>query len=142
MILGLGSDQVSVTQLFLLSICSLQSIKKPSLFWVSAGAPLVSVILATLVVFASKAQHHGISVVSLCSLFAMLSTFWFQFCLTIFMDDVLDWKIARRVESSFMEHVTFSWKPLGTSYEDWAHNRHYFSDCKFPFNFTDFSWIC
>nr|XP_027095321.1 probable sulfate transporter 3.3 [Coffea arabica] len=38
-------------------------IKKPKLFWVSAGAPLVSVILATLVVFASKAQHHGISVI-------------------------------------------------------------------------------
>lgn len=39
------------------------SIKKPKLFWVSAGAPLVSVILATLVGFASKAQHHGISVI-------------------------------------------------------------------------------
>ncbi|KAE8667204.1 putative sulfate transporter 3.4 [Hibiscus syriacus] len=39
------------------------SIKKPKLFWVSAGAPLVSVILSTLLVFAFKAQHHGISVI-------------------------------------------------------------------------------
>ncbi|KAK6931029.1 STAS domain [Dillenia turbinata] len=40
-----------------------KSTKKPKLFWVSAGAPLVSVILSTLVVFAFKAQHHGISVI-------------------------------------------------------------------------------
>ncbi|KAL4586699.1 hypothetical protein LXL04_011341 [Taraxacum kok-saghyz] len=39
------------------------SIKKPKLFWVSAGAPLLSVILSTLIVFAFKAQHHGISVI-------------------------------------------------------------------------------
>ncbi|KAL3501883.1 hypothetical protein ACH5RR_036332 [Cinchona calisaya] len=39
------------------------SIKKPNLFWVSAGAPLVSVILATLIAFALKAQNHGISVI-------------------------------------------------------------------------------
>ncbi|KAJ4840599.1 putative sulfate transporter 3.3 [Turnera subulata] len=39
------------------------SMKRPKLFWVSAGAPLVSVILSTLVVFASKAQNHGISVI-------------------------------------------------------------------------------
>jgi sulfate transporter 3 len=41
-----------------------QSMKKPKLFWVSAGAPLVSVILSTILVFAFKAQRHGISVVS------------------------------------------------------------------------------
>lgn len=39
------------------------SMRKPRLFWVSAGAPLVSVILATLLVFAFKAQHHGISII-------------------------------------------------------------------------------
>ncbi|KAE8698997.1 putative sulfate transporter 3.4 [Hibiscus syriacus] len=39
------------------------SIKKPKLFWVSAGAPLVSVILSTLLVFAFKAQHNGISII-------------------------------------------------------------------------------
>ncbi|PSR88160.1 Sulfate transporter 3.3 like [Actinidia chinensis var. chinensis] len=37
--------------------------RKPKLFWVSAGAPLASVILSTLLVFAFKAQHHGISVI-------------------------------------------------------------------------------
>ncbi|XP_062150138.1 probable sulfate transporter 3.3 [Alnus glutinosa] len=39
------------------------SMRKPKLFWVSAGAPLASVILSTLLVFASKANHHGISVI-------------------------------------------------------------------------------
>uniref|UniRef100_A0A7N0UF97 STAS domain-containing protein n=1 Tax=Kalanchoe fedtschenkoi TaxID=63787 RepID=A0A7N0UF97_KALFE len=39
------------------------SIRKPKLFWVSAGAPLVSVILSTVLVFVFKAQHHGISVI-------------------------------------------------------------------------------
>ncbi|KAA8532568.1 hypothetical protein F0562_032616 [Nyssa sinensis] len=39
------------------------SMRKPKLFWVSAGAPLVSVIISTLLVFAFKAQHHGISVI-------------------------------------------------------------------------------
>ncbi|KAK6122348.1 hypothetical protein DH2020_043968 [Rehmannia glutinosa] len=40
-----------------------ESIRKPKLFWVSAGAPLVSVILSTLLVFAFKAQNHGITVI-------------------------------------------------------------------------------
>ncbi|KAB1205721.1 putative sulfate transporter 3.3 [Morella rubra] len=39
------------------------TMRKPKLFWVSAGAPLVSVILSTLVVFASKANNHGITVI-------------------------------------------------------------------------------
>ncbi|KAL2518835.1 putative sulfate transporter 3.3 [Abeliophyllum distichum] len=39
------------------------SMRKPKLFWVSAGAPLLSVMLSTLLVFAFKAQNHGISVI-------------------------------------------------------------------------------
>ncbi|XP_047972353.1 probable sulfate transporter 3.3 [Salvia hispanica] len=39
------------------------SMRKPKLFWVSAGAPLVSVIIATLLVFAMKAQNHGITII-------------------------------------------------------------------------------
>ncbi|XP_076940699.1 putative sulfate transporter 3.3 [Bidens hawaiensis] len=39
------------------------SIKKPKLFWISAGAPLLSVVVSTLFVFAFKAQNHGISVI-------------------------------------------------------------------------------
>ncbi|PIA33586.1 hypothetical protein AQUCO_04100190v1 [Aquilegia coerulea] len=39
------------------------SMKRPKLFWVSAGAPLVSVILSTLLVFVFKGQNHGISVI-------------------------------------------------------------------------------
>jgi len=46
----------------------MQSIKKPKLFWVSAGAPLACVIISTLLVFAIKAQNHGISVVSIISI--------------------------------------------------------------------------
>ncbi|KAK9048910.1 hypothetical protein SSX86_032124 [Deinandra increscens subsp. villosa] len=45
------------------AVLSLQSIKKPKLFWVSAGAPLLSVVLSTIIVFVFKAQHHGISVI-------------------------------------------------------------------------------
>ncbi|CAK9142689.1 unnamed protein product [Ilex paraguariensis] len=37
--------------------------RKTKLFWVSAGAPLASVIISTMLVFAFKAQHHGISVI-------------------------------------------------------------------------------
>ncbi|XP_044491132.1 probable sulfate transporter 3.3 isoform X2 [Mangifera indica] len=36
---------------------------RPKFFWVSAGAPLVSVIISTFLVFALKAQHHGISTI-------------------------------------------------------------------------------
>ncbi|KAG4401199.1 hypothetical protein GLYMA_07G218800v4 [Glycine max] len=39
------------------------SIRKPKLFWVSAGAPLVSVIISTVLSSVIKAQLHGISVI-------------------------------------------------------------------------------
>ncbi|GAA0153656.1 transporter [Lithospermum erythrorhizon] len=39
------------------------SMKRPKLFWVSAGAPLFCVILATAFTFAFKAKNHGISVI-------------------------------------------------------------------------------
>ncbi|KAL6001495.1 putative sulfate transporter 3.3 [Asimina triloba] len=42
---------------------SVRSIRKPKLFWVSAGAPLVSVILATVLIFSFKGQKHGIGVI-------------------------------------------------------------------------------
>ncbi|RDX63398.1 putative sulfate transporter 3.3, partial [Mucuna pruriens] len=41
----------------------MQSIRKPKLFWVSAGAPLMSVIISTILAFAIKAENHGISVI-------------------------------------------------------------------------------
>ncbi|KAK2396030.1 putative sulfate transporter 3.4 [Trifolium repens] len=41
----------------------LYSIRKPKLFWVSAGAPLMCVIISTLFCFAIKAQNHGISLI-------------------------------------------------------------------------------
>nr|CAD1822158.1 unnamed protein product [Ananas comosus var. bracteatus] len=39
------------------------SMRKPKLFWVSAAAPLASVILSTTISFIVKAQYHGISVI-------------------------------------------------------------------------------
>ncbi|XP_072965181.1 probable sulfate transporter 3.4 [Typha angustifolia] len=39
------------------------SSRKPKLFWVSAAAPLASVILSTVISFVCKAQNHGISVI-------------------------------------------------------------------------------
>lgn len=42
----------------------LQSIKNHKLFWLSAGAPLASVILSTILVFSFGAQNHNITIVS------------------------------------------------------------------------------
>ncbi|GLU22176.1 hypothetical protein SLE2022_382690 [Rubroshorea leprosula] len=39
------------------------SMRKPKLFWVSAAAPLTSVILSTLLVFCIKSKAHGISII-------------------------------------------------------------------------------
>ncbi|XWS16376.1 hypothetical protein CRYUN_Cryun34aG0081800 [Craigia yunnanensis] len=39
------------------------SMRKPKLFWVSAAAPLTSVILSTLFVFCIKSKAHGISII-------------------------------------------------------------------------------
>lgn len=60
-----GLTGLTLTNLYwVVCLDIVQSMKKPKLFWVSAGAPLVSVILSTLIVFAVKANNHGISVVS------------------------------------------------------------------------------
>ncbi|KAH9714526.1 putative sulfate transporter 3.4 [Citrus sinensis] len=40
-----------------------ESMRKPKLFWVSAAAPLTSVILSTLIVFCLKSKAHGISII-------------------------------------------------------------------------------
>ncbi|KAJ3677220.1 hypothetical protein LUZ60_002944 [Juncus effusus] len=39
------------------------SMRRPNLFWISAGAPLASVIISTLLVFLFKGQKHGISII-------------------------------------------------------------------------------
>ncbi|CAN6465915.1 unnamed protein product [Victoria cruziana] len=39
------------------------SMRRPNLFWVSAAAPLASVVISTVMVFAFKAQKHGISII-------------------------------------------------------------------------------
>lgn len=45
----------------------LQAKKKKKLFWVAAIAPLVSVILSTLIVYVTHANKHGVKIVSLVS---------------------------------------------------------------------------
>lgn len=47
---------------------------------------------------------------------------------------VTDWKTARRVKSSFVEHAEISWKPPGTSNENRTHHWHYFPHCKYRFS--------
>ncbi|ONI31717.1 hypothetical protein PRUPE_1G326200 [Prunus persica] len=54
---------MGVCFLLLLLIARHVSMRKPKLFWVSAGAPLASVIISTVIVFAIKANRHGISVI-------------------------------------------------------------------------------
>lgn len=54
---------MGVCFLVLLLVARHVSMRRPKLFWVSAGAPLMSVILSTLLVFAFKGQRHGISVI-------------------------------------------------------------------------------
>ncbi|XP_021298752.1 probable sulfate transporter 3.4 [Herrania umbratica] len=52
----------SIFLLFLLTTRHI-STRKPKLFWVSAAAPLTSVILSTLLVFCIKSKPHGISII-------------------------------------------------------------------------------
>ncbi|KAF3781958.1 putative sulfate transporter 3-4 [Nymphaea thermarum] len=40
-----------------------ESLRRPKLFWVSAAAPLASVVISTVMVFAFKAEKHGISII-------------------------------------------------------------------------------
>lgn len=54
---------MGVCFLVLLLLARHVSMRNPKLFWVSAGAPLVSVIVSTLLVFAFKAENHGISII-------------------------------------------------------------------------------
>ena len=42
----------------------MQSKKRPKLFWISAMAPLTSVILGSLLVYLTHAEKHGVQVVS------------------------------------------------------------------------------
>eukprot|EP00268_Persea_americana_P049992 TRINITY_DN5403_c0_g1_i5.p1 TRINITY_DN5403_c0_g1~~TRINITY_DN5403_c0_g1_i5.p1 ORF type:complete len:536 (+),score=105.38 TRINITY_DN5403_c0_g1_i5:129-1736(+) len=54
---------MGVSFLIFLLVARHVSLRNPKLFWVSAGAPLLCVILSTLLVFAFKAQNHGISII-------------------------------------------------------------------------------
>jgi hypothetical protein len=47
----------------LIIICFLQSKRRPKLFWISAAAPLTSVVLGSVLVYLTHAENHGIEVV-------------------------------------------------------------------------------
>ncbi|XP_042394345.1 sulfate transporter 3.1-like [Zingiber officinale] len=49
--------------LFFLLLTRFFSKRKPRFFWVSAAAPLTSVILATLLVYVTHAENHGVQVI-------------------------------------------------------------------------------
>lgn len=89
----------------------MQSMKKPKLFWVSAGAPLLSVIVSTLLVFVFRADRHGISVVS----FPLPPINQFSVFLSLCFTEILksfslliDREITRRFESTVLEHASVS----------------------------------
>ncbi|XP_052180775.1 probable sulfate transporter 3.4 [Diospyros lotus] len=54
---------LGITFLVFLLITRKISMKKPKLFWISAAAPLTSVILSTLIVFLLRSKLHGISTI-------------------------------------------------------------------------------
>ncbi|XP_020201844.2 probable sulfate transporter 3.3, partial [Cajanus cajan] len=54
---------MGISFLTLLLLARHISIRKPRLFWVSAGAPLLSVIISTVLSYVIKAERHDISVI-------------------------------------------------------------------------------
>ena len=124
-----------------IGMCVTQSMKKPRLFWVSAGAPLVSVILSTILVFAFKAQRQGISVVSFRVPFCCLSPLHEIMLLIARPSRCLsDWKVTRRAKPSLMEHVAFSWKLPWTGCKNWPCYWHHFPHCEVLFYLQLFSY--
>lgn len=121
---------------------SVQSMRRPELFWMSAGAPLVSVILSTILVFAFKAQRHGISVVlysvssqvlvnSYVGTVLIRDHIMFMFMSSV---DFLDWEITRRPQPSLLGPVAFPWQLSGSCDQDWTHHRHHLPHCEWTFN--------
>ena len=63
---------LSLIQLFIISFDTtistnfneLQSKKKPIFFWINALAPLLSIILGSLLVYFTHAERHGVQVVT------------------------------------------------------------------------------
>lgn len=49
--------------LFLLLLARYISKRRPRLFWISAAAPLMSVVLGSLVVYLTQAENHGVQVI-------------------------------------------------------------------------------
>lgn len=71
--------------------------------------------------------HYTLIAACLSGLNVNHAMFFFFFSMT-------DWKTARRIKSSFMEHAEISWKSPGTSNKNRTHHWHYFPHCKYPFS--------
>lgn len=111
----------------------MQGMRKPKLFWVSAAAPLVSVILSTLLVTLFRSKLHSIATVRLiaqdyyrlrCFIDTLNCKFYQIFCF-------LDWSFGKRFESTIIKHALFSWKISWSRYQDWHHNWNIISHRKF-----------
>ncbi|KAK1592505.1 hypothetical protein Q3G72_025938 [Acer saccharum] len=59
----LAVGTVAVASLLIASMLGKESKKKPEFFWVSAMAPLTSVILGSLLVYLTHAEKHGVEVI-------------------------------------------------------------------------------
>lgn len=55
--------QISIFLSSSLCVCLLQGKKNRKLFWLPAIAPLISVILSTVIVFLTRADKHGVKIV-------------------------------------------------------------------------------
>lgn len=107
----------------LVLICSIihelkQSIKKPKLFWISAAAPLTSVILSTLLVFLLRTKVPRIAVVRTDIIKLQIGTpkliptrivIYNQLLISSFGVLYIDWSFARGLESSISEHAVLFW---------------------------------
>jgi hypothetical protein len=106
----------------------MQSIRRPKLFWVSACAPLASVIISTLLVYLFKAQNHGISIVRTeTSERNFVKEFCFESCLCnrVTIKDFFvnlfttDWAAQVWPESPLMGQATVRHNIFRPHHEDW-----------------------
>lgn len=118
----------------------IQSMRRPKLFWVSAAAPLTSVILSTLLVFFLKSKVPGISIVRTSTLsykfpdknqymseksflFRSMNLHKLNFWHT-------DWSLTKGSESTFIKYAVLPWLLSCSCYQNWHCNWNLISHCK------------
>lgn len=144
----------------------IQSMRRPKLFWVSAAAPLTSVILSTLLVFLLKSKLHGISIVRTTNLaykfpdvnqqkISENSSFPLLIAYKNWIFWHADWSLTKGSESTFIKYAILPWLLSCSCYQNWHYNWNPISHCKWskpsillyqnhhqngPFS-SDFYWI-